>query len=96
MSPSSSWTSIFNIVQKRSAFSDMLAKHPSESLNTTQFILNVLLASQTSEISLSLPPALGKRLCCGLGHHKAGYRFFELPVHLVRNNHHVWQHLIPI
>jgi hypothetical protein len=50
----------------------------------------------TPKISLSSPPALGKRLCCGPGHHKASYSFFELPIRLVRNNHHVWQQLIPI
>jgi hypothetical protein len=50
----------------------------------------------TSKISQSRPNALGKRLGCGLGRHKATYRFFELPIRFVRNNPHVYQHLIPI
>jgi len=48
------------------------------------------------KISLSRPAALGKRLGCGPGRHKANYRFFELPIRLVRNNPHIEQHLIPI
>jgi hypothetical protein len=30
-----------------------------------------------------------QRLGCGLGRHKATYRFFELPIRFVRNNPHV-------
>jgi hypothetical protein len=46
---------------------------------------------------LSFQSGVRKRLCCGpSGHHEASYGFFELPIRLVRNNHHVWQHLIPI
>jgi hypothetical protein len=32
---------------------------------------------------------LAERLGCGPGRHKANYRFFELPIRLVRNNPHV-------
>jgi hypothetical protein len=43
----------------------------------------------TSNTLAILTDCARKALCCGLGHHKANYSFFELPIRLVRNNRHV-------
>jgi hypothetical protein len=80
----------------------VLAKHPSKSLKTTRF--NLYLAGpalfdlnvDSQDLAFAACARKAKRLCCGPGHHKASHSFFELPIRLVRNNHHVWQQLIPI
>jgi hypothetical protein len=57
--------------------------------STTESRISTNLKSgQESSVWAQVSDSIGKRLGCGLGRHKANYRFFELPIRLVRNNPH--------
>jgi hypothetical protein len=66
-----------------------------EFMSSQSVPLGCWLPMVASNLVILTPLALGKRLCCGPGHHKASYSFCKLPIRLIRNNRHVWQQLIP-